>query len=300
MTDQQRAERSADAADSTPDPAFERLLAKARETMPSARTAATDPASAPRPTTPLPTARKLSAGTSPHSIAMSPDGVRLHVTNFRTGSVSHLTLADQTLTTTTGVLENPYGIAAAPDGKSLVVASPTQEALAHVDLADGTSVVSVFGRAPYGVCMGAEGRVYLALGLEDTILVTDQFAKADFATIPGVPFPVGVAVDHDETRLYASCYFSDTVAVIDLHSRSPLATIPVDRGPYGLALSPDGSTLFAAHFPFDSVSRIDLAREAVIDTIPVGGGPRGVALSPAGDRLYVTDFFEDSVTELAV
>ncbi|MGW3668099.1 YncE family protein [Streptomyces sp. NPDC005141] len=147
-----------------------------------------------------------------------------------------------------------------------------------------SGVVSGFGRAPYGVYVGSKGHVYLALGLEDTILVTDAFAKSEHATITGVEFPVGVAVNSDESRLYASCYFDKSIAVVDLSGPAVVGKIAVDLGPYGVALSADGSALYAAHFPYNTVSVIDVERGAVTDKIPVAK-PRGVALSRAGDRL---------------
>ena len=261
------------------DPPMERLLQAGRGrgrrlSPPSSRTRP----SSPRDTTHIP------VGESPHSVALSPDATRLYVTDFKGDSVSVVDLGREEVVDTIAVGAGPYGVAVSPAGERQHVAVPDHiehGVLEKVDLADGSVLSSGFSRSPYGVAAGPDGqRVYLALGLEDAVWVTDQFAKADFATFSGIDFPVGVAVNPQGTRLYVTGYFSDLVSVIDLDSGAVAGTIRVDPGPYGVAVNHDDTRLYVAHFPFDSVSVIDLGRGEVVDTIPVDGAPRGVAVSP--------------------
>ncbi|MFG2848959.1 beta-propeller fold lactonase family protein [Kitasatospora sp. NPDC048296] len=242
-------------------------------------------------------AKRIPTGKSPHSVAVNPDGTRLFTTDFKSGTVSVIDIGRAIVVETIQAVEGPYGLAANPNGRVLHVAAPDSEMLVRIDILGGIPTHSGFGHAPYGVAVSPDGdRVYLTLALEDSVLVTDQFAKARFSEIHGIAFPTGVAVTSDENLLYATNYFADTVSVVDIAGEKVIATVPVGQGPYGVALSPAGDRLYVAHFPFDSVSVIDTTDRTVTRTIPVSDGPRGVAVSPDGTRLYVTNFFADTVT----
>ncbi|QFQ97566.1 YncE family protein [Streptomyces phaeolivaceus] len=259
-----------------------------------------DPTAPPAPSAPA-APRPLSTirvGESPHSLAVSPDGTRLYVSDFKADSVVVVDLPREEVVDTVAVDDGPYGVAASPDGTRLHVAVPDTELLLKIEFPDDVSG-SHFGHAPYGVAAGPDGqRVYLALALEDRVWVTDQFAMGDFASVPGLDFPVGVAVSPDEKYLYVTHYFAGRVSVVDLGRTSVISTIPVSNGPYGVTVTRDGSRLYVAHFPYGTVSVIDTARGEVTDTIAVADGSRGVAVSPDGSRLYVTDFFAGTVSVL--
>ncbi|MFF4760820.1 beta-propeller fold lactonase family protein [Streptomyces sp. NPDC001292] len=274
---------------------MDRLFARAEEKGLHGRRVS---AEAPPPAASVP--KRLPAGQSPHSLAVSADETRLYVTNFQPGTVSVVDISSETVIATTHATEGPYGVALSPTGRRLHVAGPSRNALVDIQLPQLLSTDSHFGHSPYGVAAGADARVYLTLALEDSVLVTDAFAKPVFAVIQRIDFPTGVAVSPDETRLYVTNYFSDSVSVVDLSSETVIDTIPLSEGPYGVAVSRDGARLYVAHFPFDSVSVIDTSSLAVIDTIPVADGPRGVAVNQDGTRLYVTNFFANSVSVISL
>ncbi|RPF30116.1 YVTN family beta-propeller protein [Streptomyces sp. Ag109_G2-6] len=241
--------------------------------------------------------KRIPAGQSPHSVAVSPDGTRLYVTNFQAGTVSVIDTLREVILEAIHVVEGPYGVAANPDGRTLHVASPGSKTLVMLDLSNGFHQGSGISRAPYGVAVSPKGGpLYLTLAQEDSILVTDHFGKGPNTRIPGVRFPTGVAVD--ETLLYVTNFFAGTVSVVDLSRDSVVDTIPVSTGPYGVAVSHNGDRLYVAHFgsSSDSVSVIDTSSRKVVDTIPVADGPRGVAVNQDGTRLYVTNFFADTVS----
>ncbi|MGW3815308.1 hypothetical protein [Streptomyces sp. NPDC005046] len=277
---------------------LERLFARARE---KGLRDSSAPAEAVQEA--APEVKKIPVGVRPHSVAVSPDGTRLYVTNFGDGSVSVIDPYREAVVATHQVGESPYGVAVSPDGTDLYVAATgpgtvTQCSISGDDLVQDGSILSAddHSKRPYGMAVGPDGSVYVTLALSDTVLVTDRFLKNP-TSIPDVDFPVGVVVSKDNARLYATNYFSKSVSVIDVSGKAVVATIPVGNEPYGVAMSPDGTRLYVAHFPgTGSVSVIDVSGQAVVATIPVGNSPRGVAVSPDGTRLYLTNFFADSLS----
>jgi YVTN family beta-propeller protein len=275
---------------------LERLFARARkEEVPSA------PADAVHEV--APEVKRIAVGVRPHSVAVSPDGSRLYVTNFGDNSVSVVDPYREKVVATHPVGEAPYGVAVSPDGTDLYVAATgpgtvTQCSISGDDLVHDGSILSAddHSKRPYGMAVSPDGHVYVTLALSDTVLMTDRFLK-DPTSIPDVDFPVGVVVSKDNARLYATNFFSKSVSVIDASGKAVVAEIPVGNEPYGVAMSPDGTRLYVAHFPgTGSVSVIDVSHGTVVASIPVGDGPRGVVVSPDGKHLYVTNFFANTLS----
>ena len=255
---------------------------------------------------------------TPHSLAVSHDGSRVHVSHFRSGSV---TLIDTATDSVTAVLESgpgAYGVAPTPNDKFLHVAHPDSDFLQTIQVASGNRIGTGIGAKTYGLVTAGGGRVYATAALDDAIIVLevalvdvlDELVRS-VARINGVDFPVNVAASPDGGRLYVSNYFSATVSVIDAtkvevgvfdQTALVLDRIPVATGPYGLAVSPDGSRLFVAHFPDgNAITVVDTTSFSVVDTISVESGPvRGLAISRDGATLYTANYFSSSISVLAV
>src|SRR6478609_3640812 len=159
---------------------------------------------------------------TPHSLAVSHDGSRIHVSHFRSGSV---TLIDTATDSVTAVLESgpgAYGVAPTPNDKFLHVAHPDSDFLQTIQVASGNRIGTGIGAKTYGLVTSGGGRVYATAALDDAIIVLevalvdvlDELVRS-VARINGVDFPVNVAASPDGGRLYVSNYFSATVSVID-------------------------------------------------------------------------------------
>lgn len=291
---------SLDAVRSLGDSPFEALLDKGRQLAP--------PSSAPQdvaPLTPLPV-KRIRAGESPHSVAVSPDGRHLYVTNFQPGTVSIVDPDLEETVATIEVVRNPYGVAARPDGIGLYVTSPSAQRLDLVILPGAGTPMDVdihtgIGHAPYGIAISqGGGTLYVAAALEDAISIFDALTKEVDEPISSMDFPVGVALSPDGRTLYASSFFHAAVQVVDLAQKTVVRKLDVPRDPYGLAVSKDGGLLYVTHFPDGNVSVIDVVSNAVVATIPVEDGPRGIAISPDGRHLYVTNMFADSISVISL
>jgi DNA-binding beta-propeller fold protein YncE len=241
---------------------------------------------------------------TPHSVAVSPDGTRAYVTHFLSGEISVVDTGTRTVAAVFQDSPGIYGVAVSPGGDHLYVANPGTQFVHRIRVGDGMKDLSAgIGVAPYGLAMGADGRLYAACPLADSVEVLDGLVK-NVSRLNGIGFAVCVAGHAD--RLYASRYFAGSIAEIDIAS-IPVGTFDgqaavtaagaVAMSPYGLALSPDGDHLFIAHFNQPSlvtVIRTDTLTQ--VQELHVGAGPvRGVAMAPDGAALYVTDYFSSAV-----
>lgn len=291
---------SSDAARSLGDSPFEALLDKGRQ-LESPFSARQDVA----PLTPL-AVKRIPGGESPHSVAVSPDGRHLYVTNFQPGTVSIVDSNLEEIVATIEAVRSPYGVAARPDGIGLYVTSPSTQQLDLVILPGAGTPMDVnihtgIGRAPYGITISQDGSpLYVAAALDDVILIFDALTKKIDESIGSMDFPVGVALSPDGGTLYASSFFHAVVKVVDLAQKTVVRKLDVPLHPYGLAVSKDGGRLYVAHFPDGNVSVVDVASNAVVATIPVEDGPRGVTISPDGRHLYVTNFFANCVSVITL
>jgi YVTN family beta-propeller protein len=291
---------SLDAVRSLGDSPFEALLDKGRR-LESPASAREDVASL----TPL-EVKRIPAGESPHSVAISPDGRHIYVTNFRPGTVSVVDPDLEEIVATIDVFEGPYGVAAGPQGIRLYVTGPSAGRLDLIILPGAGTPMDVdihtgIGHNPYGIAISQGGdALYVAAALEDAILIFDALTKEVDEPIRSMDFPVGVALSPDGGTLYASSFFHAAVKVVDLAQKTVVRTLDVPRDPYGLAVSSDGARLYVTHFPGGNVSVIDVVSNAVVATIPVEDGPRGIAISPDGRHLYVTNMFADSVSVITL
>ena len=88
-------------------------------------TAETTDAGTPPPST-RPLLATITVPETPHSIAMSQDGARAYVSHFRSGSVSLIDTATETVTAVLHSEPGAYGVAPAADDSVVHVAHPMQ------------------------------------------------------------------------------------------------------------------------------------------------------------------------------
>ncbi len=271
-------------------------------------TAETTDAGTPPPST-RPLLTTITVPETPHSIAMSHDGARAYVSHFRSGSVSLIDTATETVTAVLDSEPGAYGVAPGAYDRVVHVAHPDSEFVQTIEVASGKATGTGIGAKAYGLAAVFD-RLYATAALEDALVVLDEQVK-NIGRAENVDFPVAVTASPDGVLLYVSNYFSATVSVIaadkialDLPGQGAIVVqrIPVAEGPYGLAVSPDGSRLYVAHFPNgNAISVVDTASYTVTDRIDVGGSSvRGLAVSRDGSKLYVANYFSSSVSVLAL
>ena len=261
----------------------------------------------------------ITVGSTPHTLAITPDGKRLYVTHYTAGNYVSVVDLDPTSTNyqklidtdpvTNGVQNipvgtNPAGIAINQSGTRAYVANSNGASVSVIDI-DPTS-------GTYNQVIDAD----LSSGGIDTIAV------------PNGPFKV--AVSPDGKRIYVSNITDSSVSVIDIDPTSPtyhklIDTNPAATGanaisvgsvPQGIAVTPgpNGARAYVVNTNLDTVTVIDIDPNSpnynkVVDTNPmvagvqnisVGDAPNRIAISPDGKRAYVTNVLGNNVAVIDI
>lgn len=190
--------------------------------------------------------KTIVVGEFPWSVAITPNGKHLYVTNSIDGTVSVIDTTTLSVVYTTPVIAGQtFGLATTPDGKYVYVMGG-----------------NVGGSAA---------------------LVMDTATNAITTTIP-MPSAAWVAITPNGKFAYVTDVDFDTVRVIDTKTKSIAATITGPAcstlcGATGVAIGPFGRYAYATSHG-DSVYVINTSSNTVVDTIVVGNGPAGIAVRP--------------------
>lgn len=211
---------------------------------------------------------------SPVSVAVSPDGKSLFVSDKTAGCVVTLDAATGVKLSETSIAGEPNGLTLSADGKIIYVTQRKAHSIALIDAQSGTAIGPI--------AVGA--------------------------------WPVGLALAQKSQRLYCCNQGSNTVSVIDLNSRQQLAEMAVIRSPVCAAISPDESRVVVANsLPSGAGTDADLAAEvSILDThamrqiarvrLPRGStGANGAWINPNGKWAYVVHIlgrFDLPITKL--
>ena len=242
-----------------------------------------------------------------------------YVSNERSGTVSVLETANDTVVATVRVGDVPYGIAAGPHGTRVYVANRRSNDVSVIDTATNAVVATVdVGESPFGIAAHPAGtRVYVANAFSASLSVIDATTNRVVRTIGIDPLPKGVAVNPAGTRVYVASDAS--LGVVDTASNTLVAQAPLDGEPYGVAVSTDGRQVYVGirqvttfnpippppcsappppggppcpTYPMEIVNYRVLVLDADSNTfaakVELDGTPFGVAVDPQGHAVYVT------------
>lgn len=190
-------------------------------------------------------------GPQPHEVAVSTDGSKAIVTDYRGASGTTLTLVD------------------------LTGDEPPQR------LSLGTH------RGPHGVVWLDDGFVVTAEGSRH-LLRFDAAGELTAAIRTGEEVSHMVAVTPNERLAFVANIGSGTVTVIDLERDAKLKDIRTGRGAEGIAVTPDGEEVWVTNRADDTVSVIDVGRLAVTETIHVPAFPIRAEITADGAWVLVT------------
>ena len=204
---------------------------------------------------------RIPTGEDPLSVALTPDGRYLFVTN-------------------SGLLQNES------DNRVTAIETATHRVARHI----------IVGQSPLDLAVSSDGRrVYVTNSGERSISVIDvdrlEAVGRLTAPVQGTG-PFGIALSADDDVVYVSDSDASQVLAIDVDTGELLQRIVVVASPRSLALSPNGELLFVSGFE-GGVSIVSTQTHTVVrtvDTAPAGGVFR-LAPSPDGTRLYATDWF---------
>ncbi|MFF1358945.1 serine/threonine-protein kinase [Streptomyces sp. NPDC058297] len=199
---------------------------------------------------------------SPQGVAASPNGRRVYVTSYSSGSVSVIDPnTDRTVGKPIPVGDNPEKMTVSPDGRRIYVTSYSSDSVSVIDATTDRTVGKPIpvGDNPEGVAVSPDGRrVYVTNGPANSVSVIDTAKNRTVGSPIHVgSFPKGVAVSPDGRWVYVANAISASVSVIDATTdRTVGRPIHVGRFPAGVTVSPDGRQVYVANGSSNSVSVI--------------------------------------------
>ena len=123
----------------------------------------------------------ITVGTSPHGVAITPDGATAYVTNTTTGSVSAIATATNTATTVLNGYPNPSAVAVAPNGSFVYVTSSSNNSVVELAVATNAVIAPLVtvGTGPDGVAVTPDSSlVYVTNEGSNNVSVISNLVQA--------------------------------------------------------------------------------------------------------------------------
>src|SRR5438034_3498166 len=234
----------------------------------------------------------------------------VYVSNERSGDISVIDGATDSVVATFKAGKRPRGIHAAPDGKRLFVtlsgsprmAPGLDENRAPADkTADGLGVIDPgehklidrwhVGSDPEQFAISKDGRfAFIANEDDSSASIIDLGSGQSRGKAKVSEEPEGVGVNPQNGEVYVTCEEKGEVFAIDPDQQRVVATIETGRRPRSIAFLPDGSRAYVACENGGYLAVIDAASHKLLSKIqlPTGSLPMGTAISQNGKELYVS------------
>ena len=236
-------------------------------------------------------------GTTPHGLAVLPDGSRVYVADHGSEAVSVIDSATSTVVATIPVAGAPNFVTSAPDGRHVYVSNDGTNSLNVIDTATNTVTATVqVGSVASGVAViTPDGKaVFVASTNAGTVYKIDTATNAVVSTI-ATPHPSALAVSPDGSELAVVDETDNSVSRFVTSTGALTGSTPIPGSPQQLAYTQGLLYVTAAD---GTVSVLD--HGAVTHTIPVSTRVLGgIAATPDGASLYVGNFFGNGVSVLS-
>src|SRR5213596_3580386 len=239
-----------------------------------------------------------------------PPSYLVFVSNERSGDVTVIDGATDSVVGTFLVGKRPRGIHATPDGRRVFVtlsgsprmAPGLDENRAPADKrADGLGVIDPSARKlidrwhvgsdPEQFAISKDGKFAFIANEDDaSTSIIDLDSGQLRGRIKVSEEPEGVGVNPSNGEVYVTCEQKGEVFAIDPDQQRVIAKIDTGGRPRSVAFSPDGSRAYAACENGGYVAVIDAKSHKLLSKIqlPMGSLPMGSAISKDGKELYVS------------
>ncbi|WP_264060738.1 Ig-like domain-containing protein [Mycolicibacterium psychrotolerans] len=237
------------------------------------------------------TATSIAVGGNTSDIAVTPNGLKVYVTNDA-GYVTYIK-TETGATLNIPLAGNLGGVAVTPNGQYAYVANTSSGTVSVIDTATTTVGIKPIpvGGQPEQLAISPDGAYVYVTDTTRAVLTVIRTSDAAVTTV-GVEnglqsSTLGVVVAPDGKHVCATNPYTASVSVIDTATKS-VQTVSVGASPRGVAVSPDGSVIYVTNTS-GAITVIDTVTNTVITSAPAGSSPYEVAVSPDGSRVYVTD-----------
>jgi YVTN family beta-propeller protein/VCBS repeat-containing protein len=253
----------------------------------------------------------ISVGINPVQVAVTPDGSTVYVTNYGRyvssgephvgDSVSVISTATNTVTSTIQVGRHPSGLAISPDGSAVYVTNFDDYTVSVISTATNTVIATIpVGGQPYRVVVTADGSRALVASRNTeydrpaNLSVIDTATNTVVSTVGlGGSYPSAVVANSDGSVIYVTDQTgSYTFVIVGGALEGGVYTggqYPGESTPVSAVL--DGNTLYVADRYSSTVKVVDLSANdgigAITARIGVPDGVEQIVRSPDGSYLYV-------------
>ncbi|HTT95505.1 MAG TPA: PKD domain-containing protein [Solirubrobacterales bacterium] len=235
---------------------------------------------------------RITVGTEPYGVAISPDGSRAYVANRGSSTVSVIDTATDAVVGKAipiGINAKPVTVVVSPDGRHVYVRCMNVAKTFVIDTATGVVVQEIPVEAR-GIALSPDGKSLYIAELPDRVGVYDAATgKPTGQVLEAETDPSELEVSPDGATLYA-LHFGGVgkVTKIDLASAAH-TPITVGESPVSMALTPNGRRLFVGRETpvHGHLTVVETATDSTVGgPIEIGGGPAAMAVAPAGDFAY--------------
>lgn len=139
----------------------------------------------------------------------------------------------------------------------------------------------------------ANGRIYVAHTINNTLDVIDCLSDHFLHSIPGLNGVAGALVSPKEDQIFTSNRGENSVGIFRSDSENALVKVPVGIRPNGLAFDPTRGHLLAANVGDPAIpgsftlSIVDAAAGKMVASVAVAGRTRWALYDPQADAFYV-------------
>jgi gliding motility-associated-like protein len=206
------------------------------------------------------------------SVAVTPDGKFLYVTNNVANTVSVVNLISNAVIAVIPVGAYPFGVAISRDGTKAYVGYTFNNYLSVISTVSNTivSTINLSSPAQYLAISPDGSKLYAPAGTNLTVI--NPATNAITAVVPTGINTGTLNFNADGTRAYIAAG-ANKVLVINAATNSVLTTVTVGTNPNGISVSPDKGFVYVSNSGSNNVSVIDPSTNSVITTISVGSIP---------------------------
>lgn len=230
---------------------------------------------------------KVTVGTHPAHVALTPDSRFAYVTNGGDNSVTVIDAETKSVAATISVGNFPHGLRFSPDGRQAYVANLKGGTVSVIDVASRKEVSQIpVGKGPAQIGFTPDGLLaFVSLSEEKSVAVIDPATQKVTRKISVGTVPIQLFATPDSRTLLVANQGSrskpgNTVSVVDLQTFKLAKTIVTGAGAHGVAIDRQGRLAYITNTYADTLSVIDIKSRSVVGTVRVGKGPNGVSVSP--------------------
>ncbi|MCJ7420889.1 YncE family protein [Sphingomicrobium astaxanthinifaciens] len=224
----------------------------------------------------------LGDNAAPHGIAWTRDD-RLVITTERSGTLSIVDLADDSVAAIPTGQEVSHMVALSPDEATAFVSNMGSGTVSVIDLERGETRRDIaVGETPEGLAVSPDGRtLWVADRARDTLIAYEIGSYREVRRYATGGFPIRVAVSPDGRRVLTSDYADGALTLIE-DGDAP-RSIPVSgsrkAGQVTILFAEDSRHVFVAETGRATVALVDLDTGKVVRRFNAGAGADGLALA---------------------